>query len=192
MQPSVLLVDDDLVSLTLAEGILRREFGDSITIFSTKTVTDGQRIMLTHGIDCLVLDLSLPGFTGGEVVSHFRELFREIPIIVLTGASAQNMELQVVARGAVSFCNKMDCATHLPRLVVEAYRLRLSQDGTSQDLYRRLDSLVTVLEQVSGRLQSTDNDFRAFHRQVVKSVVGMVTAVAVALLGVIMHKLFGG
>ena len=71
---------------------------------------DGLRVAVEARPDLVILDLGLPGLSGEEVCrtikdSYDREI-REIPILVVTGKSAEADRVLVRAYGADAFVSK--------------------------------------------------------------------------------------
>ena len=81
---AVLVVDDDPRSVDVLCRILAR---DGIEAVPATSGADAVAIATTTTIDCLVLDVSMPGMDGFEVCEHLAsdERTRAIPIILLTG-----------------------------------------------------------------------------------------------------------
>ncbi|NQV85921.1 MAG: response regulator, partial [Woeseiaceae bacterium] len=154
MQPSVLIVGDSPTDQELITGIIRSQFGSTITIVSAKSVEEAGKILLTNRVDCILLDLALPGFSGSIAVSAIRKFDHTTPIIVVSGDESTTIELEVFARGALSFCRKDKMFDALPGLILEAYRSRSRYDDSMLELSLRLESVVSVLEDISEKLSS--------------------------------------
>ena len=217
MTPSVLIVDDSIADQAVISGIIRNQFGDAITIASARSIEEAGRVLLTNRVDCILLDLNLPGFTGSTAVSALRKIDKAIPIIVVSGDNGSTIELEVFARGALSFCRKEKMTDAMPGLILEAYRSRSRYDESMLDLSARLESVVSILETISEQLEmqrvrvdeasdvlfgksgvvytlaQTDTDFRAFHSQAMKTgywLMGtMVTSLVASVIAVIFKVL---
>jgi two-component system nitrogen regulation response regulator NtrX len=91
-------------------------------------------------IDCVVLDLEMPGTDGFEVLRHLRQRGIDVPVIVYTGTGSYDRCVQAVRLGAYGFIDKaepierlvqeIDNAVSRGRLVSElrTLRSRLNED----------------------------------------------------------------
>ncbi|MBP6630465.1 MAG: response regulator [Kofleriaceae bacterium] len=104
--PRPLLVIDD-------EALIRRAVGRSLTgLGRTMVEADGGAAGLArfradpHGFAAVILDLAMPGMTGGECFRALREIDPAVPIIVISGfPKGQDIE-QLMAAGASVFLSK--------------------------------------------------------------------------------------
>ena len=84
--PSVLVVDDDVRVRTVvcwqldAEGYTVNEAADGTTAW--------QRIIKTRP-DLVVLDLSLPGMSGLDLLRRIRDVGDGVPVVVLSGRAGE-------------------------------------------------------------------------------------------------------
>ena len=56
--------------------------------------------------ECLVLDLSMPGMTGPELIAHLTAVGRPIPFVVLTAVSDAEQKARMIQSWAVAFLRK--------------------------------------------------------------------------------------
>ena len=90
-------------------------------------------------IDCVVLDLEMPGTDGFEVLRRLRQRGIEVPVIVYTGTGSYDRCVQAVRLGAYGFIDKTEPVERLVqeienavsrgRLVTELRTLRSRFDG---------------------------------------------------------------
>ena len=67
--------------------------------------------------DCLVLDLSMPGMTGLDLVVHLRAKHRGVPFVVLTAVADPEERERVMQNGAVACLRKPASGPELLRAV---------------------------------------------------------------------------
>jgi DNA-binding response OmpR family regulator len=101
----VLVVDDDATNRLFARALLEHE-GLRVT-----EATDGLVALERLGTDeydLMILDLDMPRLAGYEVLSHVRRQVSTstLPVIVLTGTSNENAEIEVMERGADDYLSK--------------------------------------------------------------------------------------
>jgi len=92
-----------------------------------------------EAIDCVVLDLEMPGTDGFEVLRRLRQRGIDVPVIVYTGTGSYDRCVQAVRLGAYGFIDKaepierlvqeIENAVSRGRLVTELRTLRTRFDG---------------------------------------------------------------
>jgi two-component system nitrogen regulation response regulator NtrX len=96
-------------------------------------------ILVREPIDCVVLDLEMPGIDGFEVLRRLQQRGIDTPVIVYTGTGSYDRCVQAVRLGAYGFVDKaepiervvqeIDNAVSRGRLVRELRTLRSRFDG---------------------------------------------------------------
>ena len=94
---------------------------------------EGLEILTREVVDCVILDLEMPGLDGFDVLRAVQHSEIEVPVIVYTGTGSFDRCVEAVRLGAFSFIDK---AEPMERVVHEV-RLALRQT----DLRQRLDEL---------------------------------------------------
>ena len=64
------------------------------------------QILETEPVDCVILDLEMPGVDGFEVLAAIRASGRDMPVIVYTGTGSYDRCVRAVKLGAYSFIAK--------------------------------------------------------------------------------------
>jgi two-component system, OmpR family, response regulator MprA len=116
----ILIVDDEpAVRATLGE--LLQDLG-----YQVNTAADGQQaIDAMSGVrpQVVFLDLLMPGISGLEALTYFRQHHRRVPVIVITGGLDQDTANQVRAGGAFEIIGKPFDIDALTRLLARAMQL---------------------------------------------------------------------
>ncbi len=101
----ILVIDDEEMIRSLAERILTRAGYEVVTASSG---TDGYRLFKENGdeIDLVLLDLTMDGMTGVEVLSYLRELSPDIPCIFSSGQPMAEEDLPPTCRHNTFFLLK--------------------------------------------------------------------------------------
>ena len=104
----VLLVDDHAVFReTLAVGLSQ---GDGIVIVGqASTTAEGLECVHTvgaEGVDVVVLDLSLPGRGGGDLVAQIAQRYPTIAVLILTSHPADLFIGRLINQGAAGYLHK--------------------------------------------------------------------------------------
>ncbi|MDA1095479.1 MAG: sigma-54 dependent transcriptional regulator [Acidobacteria bacterium] len=110
----VLVVDDVPVMAEQYAYDLRRVGG-----FETMVAASGDEaldVLSREPVECVVLDLEMPGVDGFEVLRLIRQRAIETPVIVYTGTGSYDRCARAVRQGALGFIDK---AEHIERVVQE-------------------------------------------------------------------------
>jgi len=102
----VLVVDDDAVTRAIARGVLEKagyrvsESADGIEAL--------ERLREGHDFALMVLDVEMPRLGGAEVLDRIRRsvMTAGLPVIVLTGSTAETTEVDMMERGADDYVRK--------------------------------------------------------------------------------------
>jgi len=139
MNPRILVVDDVAAMAEQYAYDLRRLAG-----YRTRIASSGKEALgalVEEDVDCVILDLEMPGMDGFEVLRlmHDREI--DVPVIVYTGTGDYDRCAQAIRLGAYSFIDKAEPmqrvvqevrnALERGRLVQEVKTLRARVDGDS-------------------------------------------------------------
>lgn len=99
----VLLLDDELNLLKVLEEKLKRK-GFEVSAFSDpREAID--RIELSD-FDVVLTDLTMPGYTGLEVLEHCRERRPDLPVILMTAYGSVEKAVEAMRHGAFDFITK--------------------------------------------------------------------------------------
>jgi FixJ family two-component response regulator len=115
--PLVAVVDDDpsvlrsLRSLLLSSGFRVQTFQSAAAFLASAQTT---------AAGCLVLDLSMPGMTGSDLVSHLGRTCRPVPFVVLTAVADPAEKERMLQSGAVAFLRKPASGPELLRAIRSA------------------------------------------------------------------------
>jgi two-component system nitrogen regulation response regulator NtrX len=135
-----ILVVDDVVAMAEQYAYdLRRLAGFRARIASGGR--DALAALAEEDVDCMILDLEMPGMDGFEVLRLMRERGIETPVIVYTGTGDFDRCMQAIRLGAYSFIDKAESmqrvvqevknALERGQLVQEVKTLRARVDGDS-------------------------------------------------------------
>lgn len=85
----LLIVDDDTVNLQVLMNILSSAGYDSI---SANGGREALKIIENNQVDCILLDIMMPGISGYDVLKDIRKKYKiyELPVILLTAKSQPN------------------------------------------------------------------------------------------------------
>jgi two-component system, NtrC family, nitrogen regulation response regulator NtrX len=110
-----ILVVDDVAAMAEQYAYDLRRLGG----FHTRTAANGREaiaVLVEETVDCVILDLEMPGMDGFDVLRAMRERGIEVPVIVYTGTGDFDRCAQAIRLGAFGFIDK---AEPMPRVVQE-------------------------------------------------------------------------
>lgn len=119
---NILLADDHVLfrdGLSLMMGHL----GENVSLRVAGNFLDAlEQARAVADLDLALLDLNMPGMAGASSVGRFRELFRDVPVVVIS-ASENVAEIQrVLDAGAAGYITKSSSS----RVMLSALRLVLA------------------------------------------------------------------
>ena len=100
---TILCVDDDASVCAALEGTLRRAGHTPIV---TTGVPDALNQVAKGGIDLIISDYQMPGFTGIEFLALLETEGFDIPLIMLTGYASIDHAVAAVKAGATDYIQK--------------------------------------------------------------------------------------
>ncbi len=103
----VMIVDDHTVVRDGVATMLGRQ-PDISVVGEAANGQEAVDIFNEHGdsIDCVLLDYSMPRLSGMEVREELHAQHSELPIILMSGFSAQDIESRVTTPGAITILEK--------------------------------------------------------------------------------------
>jgi two-component system nitrogen regulation response regulator NtrX len=140
---TLILVVDDVPALREQYGYDLKRLGG----YEVVTAADGNQaldLVRSAAVDCLILDLEMPGMDGLEVLRRLDQQGSEVPAIVYTGTGNYERCIAAIRLGAYSFIDKaepMERVVQEIESVLERKRLRAEVAA----LQRRLDATSSLV-----------------------------------------------
>lgn len=116
MGHSVLVVDDEKNIRKTLEGVLSDE---GYRVQSAETGEEGLEILSRSVVDCVLLDVWLPGMDGLEALRRVRETYPLLPVIMISGHGTIDTAVKAVKTGAFDFIEK---PISLDKLLITLFR----------------------------------------------------------------------
>ena len=109
----LLLVEDNPSDAFAVQTILDTDYPGQYATTRAVTVGEAKSLLVQHGFDAILLDLSLPDSQGLGTIQTLAAVAPEIPIIVLTGGADARIVPEVVHSGAQDYLlkDRSDAAT---------------------------------------------------------------------------------
>jgi len=132
----VLIVDDvPAMAEQYAYDLKRLRGYETLVAKSGRTALEN---LTRDSVDCVILDLEMPGMDGFEVLRSVERLGLRVPIIVYTGTGDYDRCVQAIRLGAYSFIDKAEPME------------RVAQEVENAIAQRRLNAEVTLLRRGFG------------------------------------------
>ncbi|NBH12978.1 response regulator [Lachnospiraceae bacterium] len=159
----ILVVDDDVMNLKMAEHILKKKY-EVITVSSGREALD----FLAHDVpDMILLDLHMPQMNGLETMEqiHAMEGVPEIPVIFLTADNERETEIKIFNAGAMDYIQKPFLAEVVLRRI-----------GRLLELFHLQQSLQQEVEKKTGELRESSQRIQRLSEQIMMSLASVIDA----------------
>jgi len=123
---TLVLVVDDVPALTEQYAYDLRRLG-GYQVITASQGAEALDLLKDRSVDCLILDLEMPGMDGLEVLRQLERQGSETPVIVYTGTGNYDRCAAAIKLGAYSFIDKAEAMERVVReveSVLERSRLR--------------------------------------------------------------------
>jgi len=102
----ILLIEDNPGDIRLVKEILKQSNHFEYSFNTSTTLSEGLEIFLWKKIDIILLDLSLPDCDGLNTVSILKKKIGNVPIIILTGNTDDELAIKAVKEGIQDYIVK--------------------------------------------------------------------------------------
>lgn len=96
----VLIVDDNTMHASWLTEVIKEE---GHTSFWAASGTSARELLIPRSFDLVLLDVFLPDIKGYELMPEFVQAWPGVHIIVMTGYSTKELEVEVRRRGAIYY-----------------------------------------------------------------------------------------
>jgi len=117
----ILIVDDHAILRRGLKEILEREFRD-VSIGGAGTAEQALTLLDSDKWDLVILDITMPGRSGIDVLRHLKALRPKLPVLVLSMHPEDQYGKRVLKAGASGYMNKESA----PEELIKAVRKLLS------------------------------------------------------------------
>jgi DNA-binding NarL/FixJ family response regulator len=128
----ILLVDDHPVVRFGIRQILVEGLKD-VFVGEANDAAGAAANLFRHEWDLVILDVSLPGMSGLDVLKNIRRERPELPVLVLSMHPAAHFERRAVAAGAAAYLTKDSAPTELVKAIEEIRQGRGRYDGRQRE-----------------------------------------------------------
>ncbi|MCE5281615.1 MAG: response regulator, partial [Deltaproteobacteria bacterium] len=102
---TVLLVDDERTILKVGQGLLEA-MGYRVLSVSSGQAAIAAYLEKRGQIDLIILDMVMPGISGGETFDRLREIDPDVKVLLASGYSVEGEAQKILDRGCSGFIQK--------------------------------------------------------------------------------------
>lgn len=106
MPTTLLVVDDSKSSRQVNVALVRDLCGAQVICIEAASGEDALAVLARQQIDLLLLDLTMPGISGYDVLAELRRQHSTVPVIVISADIQKLAKERVAALGAIGFIEK--------------------------------------------------------------------------------------
>lgn len=137
----ILVVDDSAVDRRLAGGLLEKH--TESTIYYAEDGVDALDQIELHIPDIVLTDMQMPNMDGLELVKQVKARYPLIPVVLMTAQGSEEIAVQALHRGAVSYVPKRKLAQDLLE-IINRVSAASQQDRSDTRLAHKIESLDTT------------------------------------------------
>ncbi|HYG67476.1 MAG TPA: response regulator, partial [Anaeromyxobacteraceae bacterium] len=100
---TILVVDDEKNIRRTLRMVLEEE---GYAVLEAESAEDAIRTLEAEPVDLGVFDIRLPGMDGLQLLTKARDMWRDLPVIVISGHADTSDVVDAVKRGATDFFSK--------------------------------------------------------------------------------------
>ncbi|MDP8213302.1 MAG: response regulator [Candidatus Zapsychrus exili] len=118
--PKLLIVDDEEDIREFAKQFFRRR---KIDTFTAKNGVEALEVISKEGPDLVLLDITMEGMSGIEVLKKLRENDNHIKVVMVTALEDKDIIRQADELGAIGYVHKPLMLSELEKIVLKELEL---------------------------------------------------------------------
>lgn len=156
---SILIIDDSADDLTLYRRTLQKTREKSYRVTEAVDGEEGQRILEKETPECVLLDYSLPGYNGIEILKQIRSRHPFIPVIMLTGQGNENVAVAAMQEGAQNYICK---SAITPEILEHIIGMAIAHCAMEKRIHEQRTSLEVFTHALAHDLREPIRTIRSF------------------------------
>lgn len=154
---TILLVEDNAAEARLLHEVLKGAVLNRFTLSHVKRLGDAIAHLHSQPFDVILLDLTLPDSTGLDSLDTLIQCAPNLPIVVLTNTTDDDLALEAVRHGAQDYLMKrqinQDILVRSLRYAIERKQAAVALREANEILEQRVSERTTELEQANHLLK---------------------------------------
>jgi len=106
MSFTLLVVDDSKSSRKVNTAFVKSVCGDTVDCIEAASGEEALAILAARPVALVLLDLTMPGISGYDVLAELRRLHQTVPVIVISADIQLPAKKRVAELGAIGFIEK--------------------------------------------------------------------------------------
>lgn len=159
----LILIDDDFVDRVAVRRVLEHSAG-AYAIEEFDSGEAGVARACSGPADCVLLDYSLPGVDGLEILDRLQRAKVDTPVIMLTGIGDEELVIESLRRGAYDYLSKAkldaETLTSKIRVVRKLHQASLRARAAEAELRESVDQLRRAVAARDSVLAVVSHDLR--------------------------------
>jgi signal transduction histidine kinase len=156
---NVLAIDDSIDDLRLYRRVLDKAFGDLLHLTEESSGESGLDAIENAEPCCVLLDYSLPGRNGVEILKRIRLNFPYLPVVLLTGQGSESVAVQSLKEGAQDYITKAEIT---PDTLGRAVRMAIEKCRLQRQVADQHGALETFSQALAHDLREPVRTIRSF------------------------------
>lgn len=155
----VLIIDDSEDDRELYRRTLAKSAGSNYEIAEAEDGEAGLARLDEQSPDCVLLDYSLPGRNGVEVLKRLRARHPFVPVVMLTGQGSETVAVTAMQEGAQNYISK---ATITPEALQRAIRVAIEHCAMQRRIQEQRSSLEIFTRALAHDLKEPVRTIKSF------------------------------
>ena len=105
-QLNVLLIDDSVDDREYFRRCLKKATNWDCLVTEAESGIDGIACLRDGGFEIVIIDYSMPGMTGLEILSDITLRFPDVPVVMATGTGNEKVAVEALKNGAQDYVTK--------------------------------------------------------------------------------------
>lgn len=147
MKHTVLVIDDDIMNVQMAQGILQDEY----RVATATSGADAFKLLDKIIPDLILLDVNMPEMDGFQVLEELkkREDTKKIPVIFLTAEQSADVETAALAAGAKDFVSKPFNPSVLMNRMKHSIDMQMYQQHLEHMVSTQIEAIIKYKNQIN-------------------------------------------
>lgn len=103
---TLLVVDDSRLSRKINTTCAREALGEQVNYLEAVSGEEALEMLADHAVDIMLLDLTMPGLSGYEVLKEIKNRGLDTRVVVISADVQRQTRERVTSLGAVGFIEK--------------------------------------------------------------------------------------
>ncbi len=151
-RPTILVVDDNEGIRSALSELLRADF----RVMLSEDAESGLRILAKNTVALVLLDISLPGMAGTDLLTQIKSTWPALPVIMITADNQIETALKCFERGAFDHVVKPLCGKALERQIKRALGIIELEKAVSSLSSKLLEKQPEDIQEMTGVFRSLE------------------------------------